>query len=112
MCRDNVVLGFNLDENYINGSSPSFGAVVGRYANRIANHTFSLDGKQYVLDANDGNMSPSLKTPSACSTRVLTATTYALPVATYPIVFVVADPPYDIPLHCTRRAFLVSCARL
>lgn len=55
MCRDNVVLGFNLDENYINGSSPSFGAVVGRYANRIANHTFSLDGKQYVLDANDGN---------------------------------------------------------
>lgn len=35
------------------GTSPYFGAVVGRVANRIANATFSLDGKQYNLSAND-----------------------------------------------------------
>jgi aldose 1-epimerase len=32
-----------------------FGAIVGRYANRIANHAFSLNGKSYTLDANNGD---------------------------------------------------------
>lgn len=50
-----MVLGFDLDEPYLNGTSPSFSAVVGRYANRIANHTFTLNGQQYILNSNDGN---------------------------------------------------------
>lgn len=51
---DDIVLGFETHEPYKDGSSPYFGAVVGRVANRIANATFHLDGKQYKLAANNG----------------------------------------------------------
>ena len=47
-----VVLGFDSLEGYLRGS-PYFGAIVGRYANRIAGARFSLDGTAYRLTAND-----------------------------------------------------------
>jgi aldose 1-epimerase len=47
-----VVLGFDSLEGYLRGS-PYFGAIVGRYANRIARARFSLDGASYHLAAND-----------------------------------------------------------
>ena len=50
---DDVVLGFDQLENYTN-SSRFFGAVVGRYGNRIAQGKFVLDGKQYLLATNNG----------------------------------------------------------
>ena len=47
-----VVLGFDKLDDYV-ASSPYFGAIVGRVANRIANATFVLEGKTYTLNANN-----------------------------------------------------------
>ena len=51
--RSAVVLGLNSIEDYA-AHSPYFGAIVGRYANRIGGARFVLDGKTYLLDANEG----------------------------------------------------------
>jgi len=48
-----VVLGFDNLEGY-QGKQPYFGALVGRYANRIGNARFKLHGVEYKLPANNG----------------------------------------------------------
>ena len=48
-----IVLGFDTIEGYLK-SSPYFGAVVGRYGNRIAKGRFTLDGQTYSLAINNG----------------------------------------------------------
>jgi aldose 1-epimerase len=48
-----VILGFDNLAQYL-GSHPYFGAIVGRYGNRIAKGKFTLDGKAYTLATNDG----------------------------------------------------------
>ena len=48
-----VVLGFDNLSGYL-GKNPYFGALVGRYANRIANGKFELDGKTFQLARNNG----------------------------------------------------------
>jgi aldose 1-epimerase len=48
-----IVLGFDNLDSYLK-RNPLFGAVVGRYANRIANANFKLDGTEYKLTANAG----------------------------------------------------------
>ncbi|MET0533930.1 MAG: aldose epimerase family protein [Steroidobacter sp.] len=48
-----VVLGYATAQQYLD-QPQYFGATVGRYANRIAAGKFSVDGKQYQLDTNDG----------------------------------------------------------
>jgi aldose 1-epimerase len=50
---DNIVLGFNKLSDY-ETKNPYFGALIGRYGNRIANATFTLDGTDYTLAANNG----------------------------------------------------------
>ncbi|SES92634.1 aldose epimerase family protein [Hymenobacter actinosclerus] len=52
-----VVLGFADLHDYLRRpphESPYFGALIGRYANRIARGRFPLDGQQYELATNDG----------------------------------------------------------
>jgi aldose 1-epimerase len=49
----NVILGFDSLAGYLQKGNPYFGAVVGRYANRINHATFTIDGKTYTLVAND-----------------------------------------------------------
>jgi aldose 1-epimerase len=48
-----VVLGFDMLEQYL-GDHPYFGALVGRYGNRIAGGRFQLHGVEYALARNDG----------------------------------------------------------
>ena len=48
-----VVLGYDTLDPYIK-SSPYFGALIGRYGNRIARGGFALDGRNYTLAVNNG----------------------------------------------------------
>ena len=50
---DDVVLGYDSLTGYLR-SSPYFGALIGRYGNRIAHGRFTLDGKAYTLATNNG----------------------------------------------------------
>lgn len=50
---ENVVLGFESLENYRHNNDPYFGALIGRYANRIGKATFQMGGKRYQLFANN-----------------------------------------------------------
>ena len=56
-----VVLGFDDLDGYVansNGTSASFfGAIIGRYANRIARGSFALNGQKYSLPLNNGENS-------------------------------------------------------
>ncbi|MEU9597034.1 aldose epimerase family protein [Streptomyces sp. NPDC048109] len=52
----NVSLGFDNLDDYV-ARSPHFGALIGRYGNRIAKGRFTLDGKEYQLSVNDGENS-------------------------------------------------------
>jgi len=51
-----VVLGYDSLDGYVNDKS-YFGAIVGRYGNRIGHAQFSLDGKTYTLAKNNGENS-------------------------------------------------------
>lgn len=52
---EDVVLGFDSLNGYTSKDNTGyFGALIGRYANRIAHGTFTLDGKQYHIPANEG----------------------------------------------------------
>ena len=50
---ENITLGYETVEDYIQGS-PYFGAIIGRYGNRIANGKFSIGDSTYQLPLNDG----------------------------------------------------------
>jgi len=49
-----VVVGFDSINEYQVSAEPYFGAIIGRYGNRIAKGEFSLDGQTYLLYKNNG----------------------------------------------------------
>ncbi|MES2461937.1 MAG: galactose-1-epimerase, partial [Armatimonadota bacterium] len=51
---DDVVLGFDNLSGYLQTGNPYFGALIGRYGNRIAKGKFTLDGAPYTLAVNNG----------------------------------------------------------
>jgi aldose 1-epimerase len=53
---DDIILGFDSLDGYLK-DNPYFGAVVGRYGNRIGKGKFSLNGQEYTLAKNNGENS-------------------------------------------------------
>jgi aldose 1-epimerase len=51
--QSSIVIGFDSLQGYLQ-KPPYFGALIGRYGNRIGNARFTLDGQTYTLAANDG----------------------------------------------------------
>lgn len=49
-----VVIGHDSLQEYLDSEEAYFGAICGRYANRVAKGSFSLDGKSYQLPINNG----------------------------------------------------------
>lgn len=49
-----LVVGFDSVDGFKQSSEPYYGALIGRYGNRIANGSFTLDGKTYTLARNNG----------------------------------------------------------
>jgi aldose 1-epimerase len=52
-----IVLGFDSVDGYLENPGPFFGALIGRYGNRIGHAQFTLNGRQYRVDKNDGENS-------------------------------------------------------
>ena len=55
---DDIVLGFNSVEPYVTGS-PFFGALIGRFGNRIGGCQFTLDGHTYKMAGNNASAGQS-----------------------------------------------------
>lgn len=51
---EDITLGFDSLSGYLQQGVPYFGAIIGRYGNRIADGKFELDGVEYQLAKNDG----------------------------------------------------------
>ena len=51
---DDIVTGYHSIEEFLVSGEPYFGALIGRYANRIGGAKFSLDIQEYTLAANNG----------------------------------------------------------
>src|SRR3546814_6842515 len=51
---EDIVLGYDNLDGYLNSGEKYFGAAIGRYGNRIAGGKFTLNGKEYSLAKNNG----------------------------------------------------------
>lgn len=54
---DDIVLGYDSLSQYVAHNNPHFGALIGRYGNRISHGKFTLNGASYTLALNNGENS-------------------------------------------------------
>jgi aldose 1-epimerase len=52
---DDIVLGYDTLDEYIKSNEKYYGAIIGRYGNRIGKAVFSLGDKTYYLEKNNGD---------------------------------------------------------
>jgi aldose 1-epimerase len=111
--RQRVVLGFDTLEAYL-AHSPYFGAVVGRYANRIGGARFSLDGRTYRLDANQNGRHQLHGGSSGFGTRVWTLVDHAPEQAVLALVSRDGDMGYpgQVVATCTYRLLEPATLRI
>ncbi|QIA07692.1 aldose epimerase family protein [Draconibacterium halophilum] len=50
-----VIVGYGSGKDFVEKKENFYGAVIGRYGNRIGNASFSIDGVEYPLEKNDGD---------------------------------------------------------
>ena len=55
--KGDVIVGYALPEDYIDKPRAYYGALIGRYGNRIGGSAFTLNGVEYKLQANNGKNS-------------------------------------------------------
>lgn len=58
--NQDVVLGYDTGKEYVKNEPDYFGGVVGRYANRIKNGTFEIDGDKFHIPENDNDGADTL----------------------------------------------------
>ncbi len=63
-CWSNVIQGYDTLDGYLTDTY-YMGAIVGRFANRIATASFTIDGIRYQLEANDGPNTVSVRRPGS-----------------------------------------------
>jgi aldose 1-epimerase len=51
---DDIVMGYDNIDGYLTAKEKYFGALIGRYGNRIGNGKFLLESKEYILATNNG----------------------------------------------------------
>jgi aldose 1-epimerase len=106
-----VVLGLRRIEDYV-ASSPYFGAVVGRYANRIGQARFALGGRTYRLDANEKGRQQLHGGSRGFGTRLWTLVDHSSTRATLTLVSDHGDMGYPGRLIATCTYVLLEPATL
>ncbi len=97
--RVNVVLGYNNIAQYVADPKDFFGAIVGRYGNRIAKGSFILDGKSYQIPVNN-NGNALHGGPRGFSSKLWHGT----PIGTNAVEFTLTDPDGDMGFPGTLHA--------
>jgi aldose 1-epimerase len=106
-----VVLGFADLDSYLK-HSPHFGAVAGRYANRIAGGKFTLDGQTYQLPLNENGRNSLHGGGGGFSKRPWTILHHDVSSVTLGLVSPDGDNGYPGALHLTCRYTLAEPATL
>ena len=107
-----IVLGFDNATAYEGEVHPHFGGVPGRYANRIRNSTFSIDGETFHIEPNENNNNDTLHGgPDGWDYRNFTVVSQTQESITFSIA-TTKKTPIMLTSHVSRLVFWHIKARL